>query len=94
MTKSDIVEKIHSKTGLNKKESSLLLESVLDILKDTLESGEKVKITNFGNFEIKLKNSRKGRNPQTSETIILPARKVMTFKPSSTLKTRINNIKS
>jgi integration host factor subunit alpha len=90
MTKADISERIHSKLGFNKKESADMLESVLDIIKTTLESGDKVKIQGFGRFDIKEKDSRKGRNPSTGKTMILPARRIVTFKLSGLLKARIN----
>jgi integration host factor subunit alpha len=90
MTKADIVEKIHSKTGLPKKDSSALVESVLSIMKHTLESGEKIKIAGFGNFEIKQKKHRVGRNPQTGDALTIEARKVLTFKPSNVLRQSIN----
>ncbi len=90
MTKADIVEQIRSNTGLPKQESYQLLESVFSIMKSTLESGEKIKITGFGNFEVKGKNDRKGRNPQTGEDIVITARKVLTFKPSPILKQDVN----
>jgi len=90
MTKAEIAEKIHSKLGLSKKDSQALLESVLSIMKDTLEAGEKIKVAGFGNFEVKQKKDRIGRNPQTSEKITIQARQVLTFKPSAVLKERIN----
>jgi integration host factor subunit alpha len=67
-----------------------MLESVLSIMKQTLESGEKLKIAGFGNFEVKQKNGRRGRNPQTGETITIGARKILTFKPSNILRSAIN----
>jgi integration host factor subunit alpha len=75
MTKADIAEKIHTKIGFSKKESSDLLESLLSIMKSTLETGEKVKVAGFGNFEIKQKKDRIVRNPQTGESITIEARK-------------------
>jgi integration host factor subunit alpha len=91
MTKADLVERIHQTIGFTKKESADMLETVLSIMKNTLESGEKLKISGFGNFEVKQKNDRRGRNPQTGETITIEARRVLTFKPSSLLKNAINN---
>lgn len=91
MTKTDIAEKIHINTGLSKKDSTDILESILSILKNTLEREEKIKISGFGNFEIKQKKDRRGRNPQTGETITIRARRVLSFKPSVVLKTNINN---
>jgi integration host factor subunit alpha len=90
MTKADITEIIHTKTGLAKNDSSDMLESVLSIMKQTLESGEKLKIAGFGNFEVKQKNGRSGRNPQTGETITIEARKILTFKPSNIIRSAIN----
>ena len=90
VTKSDIAERIQNKLGISKKESQDLLESVLSLMKETLESGEQIKVAGFGNFEIKHKKDRKGRNPHTSETITIGARRVLTFKASAVLKQAIN----
>jgi integration host factor subunit alpha len=90
MTKSDMVEKIYEKIGFSKKESAELVEMVFDIIKGTLESGEKIKIAGFGNFVVKEKADRRGRNPQTGEEIVISARKILTFKPSQVLKAAIN----
>ena len=90
MTKADIVERITEKTGLTKKESQELVESVLKIVKTTLESGENVKITGFGKFEVKQKADRRGRNPQTGESITIESRRILSFKPSTLLRTAIN----
>lgn len=91
MTKSDMVEKIYEKIGFSKKESAELVEMVFDIIKTTLESGEKIKIAGFGNFVVKEKADRRGRNPQTGEEIVISARKILTFKPSQVLKASINS---
>ena len=90
MTKIDIVEKIIDQIGIPKKDSVEIVESVLSILKSTLEAGEDVMISGFGKFEVKQKNDRKGRNPATGDSMILEARRVVTFKPSTILKTAIN----
>lgn len=90
MTKADIVEKIHDKIGFSKKESAELVDMVFDIIKGTLEEGEKIKIAGFGNFVVKDKADRRGRNPQTGDEIIISARKILTFKPSQVLKASIN----
>jgi integration host factor subunit alpha len=90
MTKADIVEKIFDKVGFSKKESAELVESVFDIIKSTLEKGDKIKIAGFGNFVVKEKADRRGRNPQTGEEITISARKILTFKPSQVLKTSLN----
>ena len=90
MTKADIVEKLCGKVGLTKKESGDVVEELFALIKDTLEAGEKIKIAGFGNFEVKEKNDRFGRNPQTGETITIEARRILTFKPSALLKSAIN----
>jgi len=90
MTKADLIESIYEKVGLSKEESSRIVELVLESLKDTLENGEKVKISGFGNFVVRTKRSRRGRNPQTGSEIQITARKVLTFKSSPILKRALN----
>ena len=90
MTKADLIENIYEKVGLSKEESSRIVELVLEILKSTLEKGEKVKISGFGNFVVRAKRSRRGRNPQTGSEIQISARKVLTFKSSPILKKALN----
>ena len=90
MTKADIFEKVSETLGLSKKESAELVEAVFSLIKSTLETGEKLKIAGFGNFEVKQKADRRGRNPQTGETITIEARRILTFKPSAILKSAIN----
>jgi len=90
MTKADIVEQIYEQVGFSKKESAELVEKVFETIKDTLSRGEKVKISGFGNFVVRPKNARKGRNPQTGDEIQLAARRVLTFKPSLVLKNTLN----
>ena len=91
MTKADIVERVHQRIGLSKKESAEMVEQVFGIIKGTLESGEKIKIAGFGNFVVKQKADRRGRNPQTGDAITINARRILTFKPSQVLKSAINN---
>lgn len=90
MTKADIVEKVYQKIGFSKKEASELVEMVFNTLKDQLHSGEKVKISGFGNFLVRGKSQRVGRNPQTGEQIMISARRVLTFRPSQVLKALLN----
>lgn len=90
MTKADIIEQIYEKVGFSKKESAEIVELVFDIMKETLEAGEKIKISGFGNFVVRSKRPRIGRNPQTGEEIEISARKVLTFRPSQVLKTVLN----
>ncbi len=90
VTKADIVEKVYQKIGFSKKEASELVELVFGTLKDVLQNGEKVKISGFGNFVVRKKNERVGRNPQTGEQIKISARSVLTFRPSQVLKAMLN----
>lgn len=90
MTKADLVESIHIRANISKKDSADILEELFSVMKDSLESGENVKIAGFGNFEVNQKMARKGRNPQTGEAITIEARRVLTFKISSVLKQSIN----
>jgi integration host factor subunit alpha len=90
VTKADIVEKVYQKIGFSKKEASELVELVFDSLKDVLERGDKVKISGFGNFVVRKKKERVGRNPQTGDQIKISARRVLTFRPSQVLKAMLN----
>ena len=90
MTKSDIAERICNKLNCTRKESLDYVEAVLSLMKSTLESGENLKISGFGNFNVKQKADRRGRNPQTGETITIESRRILSFKPSSLLKASIN----
>ncbi|MDY0061043.1 MAG: integration host factor subunit alpha [Myxococcota bacterium] len=92
MTKADIIEAVYEKLGtFSKKEAAEIVEIVFDAMKETLEEGQKIKISGFGNFVVREKNSRVGRNPQTGEEITISARRVLTFKPSQVLKNALNN---
>ncbi len=92
MTKADIVENVYDKLGVfSKKESSAIVEAVFDVIKDTLADGEKIKISGFGNFVVREKQERIGRNPKTGDQIKITARRVLTFKPSQVLKTALNS---
>lgn len=90
MTKADIIEQIYEKVGFSKKESAEIVETVFDMMKETLERGEKIKISGFGNFIVRQKHPRMGRNPQTGEEIEISARRVLTFRPSQVLKAELN----
>ena len=90
MTKANLVDKIHANTGLTKDEAFAYLETVLETIKKTLETAEAVKITGFGSFVVRKKESRKGRNPQTGALITITARRILTFKPSTLLRQAIN----
>jgi integration host factor subunit alpha len=90
MTKADLVESIYQKIGFSKKESSDIVEMIFDTIKGTLEKGEKIKISGFGNFVVRDKRPRMGRNPQTGQEIMISARRVLTFRPSQVLKQALN----
>ncbi len=90
LTKTEITEKIQRRLNISRTTSYDIMESLLDIIKDTLESGEDVMISGFGKFCVNEKKSRKGRNPATNEEMRLPARKVVTFKCSGKLRKLIN----
>ena len=91
MTKADLVDSIYEKIGFSKKEAADLVELIFDTMKDRLEQGDKIKISGFGNFVVREKKSRMGRNPQTGEAIEISARKVLTFKPSQVLRADVNS---
>lgn len=89
LTKADIVETICVKNGFLKKQSIETLETLLEIIKQTLESGDDVLASGFGKFCVRHKNERKGRNPATGEDMMLTPRKVVTFRCSSKLRDRL-----
>lgn len=90
MTKADIVNSLYEKLGLSKKETARIVEIVLETIKEHLEKGEKIKISGFGNFIVRQKTARKGRNPKTGDEIEISRRKVVTFKPSQLLRKSVN----
>ena len=91
MTKAGIIENVYERVGgFSKKEAAQIVEAVFDIIKVTLEDGEKIKLSGFGNFVVRDKKSRIGRNPQTGDEITISARRVLTFKPSQVLKNALN----
>jgi integration host factor subunit alpha len=89
LTKSDIVARVHE-LGFTKKKSVDIIESLLEIMKSTLENGDDILISGFGKFCVKEKNKRRGRNPATGSDLILRERKVVTFKCSGKLRNKIN----
>ncbi|UCD88945.1 MAG: integration host factor subunit alpha [Desulfobacterales bacterium] len=90
LTKAQIIETIKNQTGFPKNKSSEIVETVLEVIKRSLESGEDVLISGFGKFCVKEKKERKGRNPATGEDIMLEPRKVVTFRCSQKLREKIN----
>ena len=91
MTKADLVEKIYEKLSRQKKEAVELVDLVIEMLKEAIATEGQVKISGFGNFSVRQKADRKGRNPQTGETITIESRRVLSFKPSPVLRDRINH---
>ncbi|MEZ4391918.1 MAG: integration host factor subunit alpha [Polyangiales bacterium] len=91
MTKAEIAEHVYNIVGgFSKREAAELVDAVFDSLKESLESGHKLKISGFGNFVLRDKADRFGRNPATAERMVLPARRVVRFRPSPVLKALIN----
>ncbi|MGV1099344.1 integration host factor subunit alpha [Thiovibrio sp. JS02] len=90
LTKADLVQKVYQNHNFTKAQAAETVEAFLRIAKDCLRNGEDLLISGFGKFNVKEKNARRGRNPQTGDELILDARKVVTFKPSGILRSRIN----
>jgi len=90
MTKQEIVTTVYEKLGFSKRESSDIVEHFFSIIKQNLAEGENIKISGLGNFVVKEKKARKGRNPQTGEEIRIAPRKVLNFRLSQVLKDEIN----
>jgi integration host factor subunit alpha len=90
-TKADLIDQVHaSDPKLTKAQAREAVKSILNLLKASLENGEDVLLSGFGKFNVKSKSVRKGRNPQTGESLMIDARKVVTFKPSAKLREKIN----
>ena len=86
ITKADLAETLYDELGLNKREAKEFVELFFEKLRQSLEAGSSVKLSGFGNFGVRYKNSRPGRNPKTGEEIPISARRVVTFKASQKLK--------
>ena len=89
LTKADIAESLYEELGLNKREARELVEIYFDELKEALSNGKQVKLSGFGNFDLRDKKERPGRNPKTGESIPISARRVLTFKPGQKLKNKV-----
>jgi integration host factor subunit alpha len=90
MSKADLVKIFREKMGFALKESTEIVGQVFDVMKETLEGGENIKISGFGNFVVRQKRPRKGRNPQTGEELVISGRTRVTFKPSHVLRRAVN----
>jgi len=90
LTKAEIAEQVHNQVGRNKKESAQMVEALFEIIRESLEEGKDVMISGFGKFSIRERVERKGRNPLSGDPIMLPAKKVVTFRCSGKLREKIN----
>ena len=89
LTKADMAERLFDDLGLNKREAKELVEAFFEEIRGSLEVGRQVKLSGFGNFDLRNKNQRPGRNPKTGEEIPISARRVVTFRPGQKLKARV-----
>ena len=90
MTKSDLVEKVASRININKKEAETIINALIESIRDSLATGDKVVIRGFGSFRIRERNARTGRNPKSGETVMVPAKKVPFFKAGLELKSLVD----
>jgi len=89
LTKAEMAEKLYEELGLNKREAKEIVEAFFAEISEALEGGRQVKLSGFGNFDLRNKNERPGRNPKTGEEIPITARRVVTFRPGQKLKARV-----
>ena len=89
LTKAEMAEKLYEELGLNKREAKEIVEVFFEQIRLALETGNQVKLSGFGNFDLRDKNQRPGRNPKTGEEIPISARRVVTFRPGQKLKARV-----
>lgn len=89
LTKADMAERLFDELGLNKREAKEMVELFFEEIRQSLEHGQQVKLSGFGNFDLREKSQRPGRNPKTGEEIPISARRVVTFRPGQKLKARV-----
>jgi len=89
LTKADLASALFDEVGLNKREAKEFVDAFFETIRESLEKGEQVKLSGFGNFDLRDKNQRPGRNPKTGEEIPISARRVVTFRPGQKLKARV-----
>lgn len=89
LTKAEMAERLFEQVGLNKREAKEFVDAFFDALRDALERGQQIKLSGFGNFDLRGKSQRPGRNPKTGEEIPISARTVVTFRPGQKLKERV-----
>ena len=90
LTKADMAERLFEELGLNKREAKEMVEKFFEVIRQSLENGEQVKLSGFGNFDLREKKQRPGRNPKTGEEVPISPRRVLVFRPSHILKERVN----
>ncbi len=90
LTKAELAEALFEELGLNKREAKEFVDLFFEEIRNRLENGEAVKLSGFGNFELRDKNQRPGRNPKTGEEIPISARRVVTFRPGQKLRLRVS----
>ncbi len=93
LTKNDMRDALHVKTDLTKKQAADVVENLIELIKCTLEQGEKVLISGFGKFDVKEKNPRRGRNPVTGDDLTVHDQRIVTFKCSDVLRRKLNKVK-
>ncbi|MFB5675554.1 HU family DNA-binding protein [Paenibacillus terreus] len=86
MNKTDLINQVSEKAELSKKDATKAVDAIFDAISEALQSGDKVQLVGFGNFEVRERSARKGRNPQTGEEIEIPASKIPAFRPGKALK--------
>ena len=89
LTKAEMADRLFDEVGLNKREAKEFVDAFFEVIRTALESGENVKLSGFGNFQLREKNQRPGRNPKTGEEIPISARRVVTFRPGQKLRARV-----
>jgi integration host factor subunit alpha len=89
LTKADIADRLFHEVGLNKREAKEFVDAYFEVIRNALENGENVKLSGFGNFQLREKNERPGRNPKSGEEIPISARRVVTFRPGQKLRSRV-----
>ena len=89
LTKADMADRLFNEVGLNKREAKEFVDAYFETIRQALENGENVKLSGFGNFQLREKNQRPGRNPKTGEEIPISARRVVTFRPGQKLRARV-----
>ena len=92
LTKADIAEHLFTQLGMSKREAKDMVEAFFEEIRQALERGEQVKISGFGNFDLREKNQRPGRNPKTGEDTLIRSRRVVTYWPGQKLKARVENV--